>query len=273
MDPRRSTPSKLSDRVPASTLASLAVLLLSLDFLLQSTFVAIHDSPVAAISLAALLSFVLVPAWIWKWLAASGRGGPFEEDLQILHLRGPETGWIALLALAILLPLDQLGAWNEGLTPPPDTFLEWQQSLLPQGRIDLLLTYLGLGLVVPIGEEILFRGILQAALRHRLGLFSASLATGLIFGVVHFQSWALAPLVLTGVILGLVYEFTGTLVAPMLLHVTYNTTVLSLWIFAGQQSIPGAGPWLTLASAGLMVWALERLHRLTWRTKRSPGPD
>ncbi len=76
-------------------------------------------------------------------------------------------------------------------------------------------------LVVPFVEEMLFRGVLQGALRAALGPWSAVAAATLLFALVHDLQSAL-PVFVIGAALGLLYETTGSILPSVLLHATFN---------------------------------------------------
>ncbi len=77
-----------------------------------------------------------------------------------------------------------------------------------------------------VGEEVFFRGAVQ----QEFGLLVASL----LFGVVHvgpdrrYLLWSVWAVV-AGLIFGLLYEFTGGLLAPILAHAGHNAATLLLW--------------------------------------------
>ena len=87
---------------------------------------------------------------------------------------------------------------------------------------------LGAGILAPIAEELLYRGMLFTALRKRLPKWPAVGLTGLIFGLTHFQptleAYLLVVFVITplGMFLALVYEWRRTLVVPILAHAFFN---------------------------------------------------
>lgn len=83
--------------------------------------------------------------------------------------------------------------------------------------------------VVPMCEELLFRGFLLGWLRRHLNRQPAIWLSALIFGLIHFSlaqgvaNWhILPPLVLLGWYLGHLYERSGSLWAPIALHVCFN---------------------------------------------------
>jgi membrane protease YdiL (CAAX protease family) len=91
------------------------------------------------------------------------------------------------------------------------------------------------GLVAGLGEEPLFRGVLQpllSAYSPAIGL----LATAALFGAAHFIRPSLRLLAVwaawQGIFLGAAYSLTGSLAAVMLAHFLHDTTAflaLTLW--------------------------------------------
>ena len=77
----------------------------------------------------------------------------------------------------------------------------------------------------PIFEEFIFRGLVFGGLRRSLGLWPAVLASSAIFAIVH-PAIAVFPVFGLGVCAALVYERTGFLLAPMLVHAVYNAAML-----------------------------------------------
>ncbi len=88
--------------------------------------------------------------------------------------------------------------------------------------------WLGAALVAPVAEELFFRGLAQTVLRNltRRPWF-AVLTTSVAFGLAHAQQPQVIPTIaLLGIILGVSYERTGSLVAPITVHVLFNTKTL-----------------------------------------------
>ena len=85
-----------------------------------------------------------------------------------------------------------------------------------------------IGIAAPVAEEVCFRGMLFGGIRTRLPLWSASLAAGIVFGVLHYSTgWsAVGPLVALGVIFAVVYEKSGSLWAPIGMHAVNNCIAL-----------------------------------------------
>ncbi len=58
----------------------------------------------------------------------------------------------------------------------------------------LLLTFLALVVLVPIAEEVMFRGFLFSSLRAKFAFWPAAIVTSVLFGIAHLQFGADAPL-------------------------------------------------------------------------------
>jgi membrane protease YdiL (CAAX protease family) len=84
----------------------------------------------------------------------------------------------------------------------------------------LLMLLMG-GIVVPIGEELLFRGILFAWLR-RWGLPLSVIVSSLLFGLFHGFSFVFFTAAILGAMLALLYEWSGSLWPPIIAHAANN---------------------------------------------------
>jgi membrane protease YdiL (CAAX protease family) len=84
--------------------------------------------------------------------------------------------------------------------------------------------------IVPIGEEVFFRGFVYGGLRRRWGVAAALVVSSLFFSVVHLKLVHGFSIFLLAVIFALVYERTGSLVPPIVAHAVNNLiAVLSMW--------------------------------------------
>lgn len=99
----------------------------------------------------------------------------------------------------------------------PDLSLGWQ-----------VVAWLLAGLVAPLFEELLFRGLLLTWLRKvTRSTELAIVISGLAFGVIHMPQWHLVPaLSLLGIVLGYLYARTGSLTLVILFHAIFNLRTL-----------------------------------------------
>lgn len=148
------------------------------------------------------------------------------------------VGWLAILALAIVigiivqfLPVE--GAENESANQLAEGASG--NSLLIFGVFALMF------LVVGPCEEILYRGVIQNRIRERYSKVPAIAAASVIFASVHVVALgatdplavltSISILTVTALVLGTVYEFTGNLVVPWLLHSVHNSIIFTTVFF------------------------------------------
>ncbi len=95
--------------------------------------------------------------------------------------------------------------------------------------MDVAMLAVLVGVVVPIGEEIFFRGLTYGALRRRLGRHTAVIASAVFFAAAHVQLVEFLPILILGLILAYLYEYTGSLVPGMMAHAVNNLAALVLF--------------------------------------------
>jgi membrane protease YdiL (CAAX protease family) len=99
----------------------------------------------------------------------------------------------------------------------------------PGGIGTLLLALLVTAVAAPLFEETFFRGMLFRLLRKRMPLWAAVLLSALAFGLAHASpavSLALLPVfTYMGIVLAMVYVWTGSLTNNVLLHALNNAVV------------------------------------------------
>lgn len=102
--------------------------------------------------------------------------------------------------------------------------------IIPQLHVGVEITLLALivGVVVPVGEEIFFRGLVLGALRRSLHRHTAVVVSALFFAAAHLQAVELLPILILGLVLGYLYEITGSLVPGMIAHGLNNLAALFL---------------------------------------------
>ncbi len=84
-----------------------------------------------------------------------------------------------------------------------------------------------LALLAGVGEELLFRGVIQGWLAERAPLWLAIAAASLLFGVGHWLSASYAVMAsLIGAYFGILFLLSGNLLAPMVAHAAYDVVAL-----------------------------------------------
>jgi len=97
---------------------------------------------------------------------------------------------------------------------------------------ELALQGISVIVLAPIAEELIFRGIIYNTTKQITSRTAAVLLSAMLFAAVHGQ-WALVlPLMGLSVALVWVYERAGTILAPILLHASFNAVNFALIRFA-----------------------------------------
>ncbi len=109
----------------------------------------------------------------------------------------------------------------------------WQAMLpatLEGGPAERWLLF-GLSVVAaPLVEEFLFRGLILGGLRRSVGAVPAIALSAAVFAIVH-PTHALPPVFILGLATGYAYERYKILLAPMLVHASFNAVLLGYQLF------------------------------------------
>ena len=98
--------------------------------------------------------------------------------------------------------------------------------------------YLLTVLFAPILEEILFRGIIQKGLINKgVKPAKAIIFSALAFGIFHLNPWQTVNAFLLGLVLGVVYYKTKSLLMPILLHAFNNFISAYLLLNGNSESV------------------------------------
>jgi membrane protease YdiL (CAAX protease family) len=104
------------------------------------------------------------------------------------------------------------------------------------------LTLLGAGILVPISEELYFRGLIHSWFWQKTQHFWVRvLASSAIFGLAHYDSiGVVAASFVIGVINAILFEKTQSLFAPIIVHMTTNSiaTILLFFTLAMMEMFP-----------------------------------
>ncbi len=102
------------------------------------------------------------------------------------------------------------------------------QFVVPLFAKCTVLDFALISLVGGLGEELLFRGLLQAALTNWLDVGAGIVIASLLFGLAHIITPTYAVLAaLIGVYLGWVWIAAGNLLAPIVAHALYDFAALA----------------------------------------------
>jgi hypothetical protein len=97
---------------------------------------------------------------------------------------------------------------------------------------EFLIGVLVIGILAGIGEEYLFRGIVQPKMhQYTRNVHWGVWITAFIFSAIHFQFYGFLPRLMLGAFLGYLYLYSGSLLYPMVAHILNNTLMVTLVYF------------------------------------------
>ncbi|WP_185957245.1 CPBP family intramembrane glutamic endopeptidase [Gracilimonas mengyeensis] len=125
--------------------------------------------------------------------------------------------------------------------PVAESFGETVAQLRPIFKDIKVSHVLILSLTAGIGEEVLFRGFIQTWLSGFIGIELAILAGAIGFGMLHFASIGYFLMTtLIGVVLGIVYHLSGSLLLVMTWHSIYDA--IAIWVISRYPELVGIKP-------------------------------
>lgn len=181
------------------------------------------------------------------------------EDMHLSHLKQePIRNYAilgiltacAVLGLNILLELSGVIQLSES----------YQSVQANQFSTNLLLGLLCYGLITPIAEELIFRGVVYGYLRRMTNLKIAMIFSALLFGMYHGNLVQGIYGTLMGCLMVYAYEYFGSIKAAMIVHIIANLLAYGMRI-AGQAAsglvnVPACVVFLAAAAGGMFL-----LHR------------
>jgi membrane protease YdiL (CAAX protease family) len=88
----------------------------------------------------------------------------------------------------------------------------------------------------PLFEELFFRGFAYPVLKQRIGAAWALVTISAVFALIHFHLPSMAPLFALSIGLGIVYEMTGSLLAPIAMHALFNAANVAMLLYVRVHS-------------------------------------
>lgn len=164
------------------------------------------------------------------------------KTLQLTAPHLPVLLW-GMAAIVSISPLiDLLSIWNQGLHLPESmkAVEQWMinsekaaeittnQLLNTSNWGGFIMNILIIAIMAGIGEELLFRGILQKILINwtrntHLGILCAAI----IFSAIHFQFFGFFPRMILGMVLGYLYVWSKSIWVPIIAHALNNALTVT----------------------------------------------
>ena len=154
----------------------------------------------------------------------------------------PVIWFLALILVLIFIPVNsKFIEWNANMTLPDawsgiEIWMRQKEDQLAvltkflttyQSVSQLLIALIVVVLLPALGEEVLFRGIIQRKLFQQWGNFHVAIwVSAAIFSAIHFQFYGFLPRMMLGALFGYLYYWTGSLWVAVLAHFVNNGFVL-----------------------------------------------
>ena len=227
----------------------------------------------------ALLGYVVTPLVHQQLIDRT----PFTSILSTQNTTKLSLALTGLLVVACLPAIVFLAEWNRNIDFSifSPAFHNWATA--QEENLGELLTFItqfesvsGLlgGLLViavlpGLGEEILFRGVLQRRLQSLVGNPHAAIwIAATIFSAIHIQFFGFFPRMLLGALFGYVYYWSGSLWYAIIAHFMYNgTTIVLLYLHQhgvidtdidATQSVPWSTAALSVAIGAVLLFIFKR---------------
>lgn len=104
----------------------------------------------------------------------------------------------------------------------------FSQSSTLQQRILIIVLAVSLA---PLAEEFIFRFFLYGVMRRYFGRVVGVLVSALLFAAVHAHLPSFAPLFVLGSCFAIAYEWSGSILVPMIMHALFNAITLTALAF------------------------------------------
>jgi membrane protease YdiL (CAAX protease family) len=88
----------------------------------------------------------------------------------------------------------------------------------------------------PLFEELFFRGFAYPVLKQRLGTAAALVTVSVVFALIHCHLPSVPQLFALSLGLGVAYEMTGSLLAPIAMHALFNAANVAMLLYVRVHS-------------------------------------
>lgn len=246
----------------------LALLLIVFMAVMTLVALSIPAQAVQAQALVESLGFELLASLAFGYLI-------YSNPLREAGFAAPSSNWFYVLAATVVLaaiPVTQvLDQWNQNLHLPHilastekwmrDTEASQDKAIdkllyMPNAGY-LLANLFAMAFCTAVGEEALFRGVIQKILVRATRNVHVGVWLGAIFfSAIHFQFLGFFPRVVLGLVLGYLYAYSGSLWPGILAHAFYNGFQVVYFYFhpsGADSSGPAMPPLYGLASGALVL--------------------
>lgn len=199
-------------------------------------------------SISHLFTFLVPGVIYWRWSEKHR-----VEEFVRRPLPSYLTLGVTLLVVLVFMPFNSwIIEWNstlhlpEGLHRIENWMLRKENELANMTQfltnfdsfIQLIVAVVVIALIPAIGEEVLFRGIIQRKIFHKIGDMHVSIWTSaILFSAIHLQFYGFVPRMLLGAMFGYMYAWTRNLWTPIFAHFVNNAVTIVVVFLSHRQLV------------------------------------
>jgi membrane protease YdiL (CAAX protease family) len=158
--------------------------------------------------------------------------------IAIIYFSEPLINWLSELNSRLVLPqgLSSVQKWMEQSEEQANKITD---AFLKTGSFGgLLFNLFMIGLLPALGEELLFRGVVQQLIKKWSGnAHTAIWISAALFSALHMQFFGFLPRLLLGAMFGYMLEWSGTLWLPIIAHFVNNATAVFAYFLLNKGLI------------------------------------
>jgi len=157
----------------------------------------------------------------------------------IMMVALPIINWSAQINQSMPLPSFMSGIENWMHQKEEEVSRITELFLNVDGLLGLMVNLFIMAFMAALGEELLFRGVLQKLFTKMSGNIHVAIwITAFLFSAMHLQFYTFLPRFLMGATFGYLLVWSGSIWIPMLAHFTNNAFAVLLQFFIAKGQVP-----------------------------------
>ncbi|SHH74089.1 hypothetical protein SAMN02745135_01917 [Caloranaerobacter azorensis DSM 13643] len=134
-------------------------------------------------------------------------------------------------------------------------FLNYSEKVSGLINGNIITTLLIIGVLVPVFEEFLYRGLIYKRFIKDINIWAAIIIQAILFGLSHLNLIQGIYTFLFGIALGLIYHWVKSIWAPIIIHITFNSAnyIVGLVLSLLGNSIFGVVITLIISIASILI--------------------
>lgn len=133
--------------------------------------------------------------------------------------------------------------------------------------IESIVYFVGIVLLVPIIEELLFRKVMLMGLKDITNSRVAIIISSICFGLIHGNTFDFIYAFLMGIQFGIIYLILGNIIYPLMMHIGFNIIAIFVQIIEIPSSVNLIGIIVLGILACIFIWKVVILKE--WRNMSS----